>query len=227
MHDKTCHVALTYNDEMLPKDRYLDKAVHQKFMKKLRRRIDRKIRYYICGEYGFSGERVWNPHYHAILFNVDAKKDYLAIADSWTNEGKLNADIEQIQPVELTPELAAYCAGYVAKKAKDENNRWMDRDYAFVYKNFPKKNLPYATWSNGLGKETFEQMVEAVEKYGEKVRYMKTGGKKYPLGRYLTGLQPKQYKQRILDLWLGQQAMYSQRGKTIQRAKHSLERRSI
>ena len=67
MHDVSCFVTLTYNDENLPKDNTLVKEDLQKFWKDLRYRIfPEKIRYFASGEYGDETQR---PHYHAVIFN--------------------------------------------------------------------------------------------------------------------------------------------------------------
>lgn len=69
-------LTLTYSDEHLPRSfngfPTLEKKDFQKFLKKLRRRldaldVDHKIRYFACGEYG---ARFHRPHYHAIMFNL-------------------------------------------------------------------------------------------------------------------------------------------------------------
>lgn len=59
----TQHVPITPNGFMT-----LNKRDIQLFMKKLRKHYDRKIVYYLCGEYGGKTKR---PHYHAIIFNLD------------------------------------------------------------------------------------------------------------------------------------------------------------
>lgn len=69
LYDENCMVTLTYNDEHLPEHGTLLKKHHQDFMKRLRKRFPiKKIRYFMCGEYGDKDER---PHYHFLLFNHD------------------------------------------------------------------------------------------------------------------------------------------------------------
>ena len=69
LYDDNCFVTLTYNDENLPDPPSLVVRDCQLFMKKLRRRYEpKKIRFFLCGEYGEMNRR---PHYHAILFNHD------------------------------------------------------------------------------------------------------------------------------------------------------------
>ncbi len=251
---KSCHVALTYSDEHLPKPPYVDVKTTQLFIKKLRRRITkdnpfRKLRYFICGEYGFQGERIFNPHYHCILYGVDPIKDYESIATAWTTKGKkgkLKCDVEQLKPVELTPELTAYSCGYVAKKARDENNRWIDRDQAWIYKNIPKDKRPFANWSNGIGLEPVKLIKRQVKKFDNATfNTIRTNQKKYPLGRYLKqnidggdigllgcGCVIKNhipYAQKIFNLWSGQQRFLEKSRRYVEPKiqRHSDERRKL
>ncbi len=63
-------VTLTYNKKQVPKSNKgilsLRKRDYQLFIKKLRKKINVKIRYYTVGEYG---SKTFRPHYHAIIFN--------------------------------------------------------------------------------------------------------------------------------------------------------------
>lgn len=65
MHDGSAFVTLTYDDDYLPDDYSVDLAVFQKFMKRLRKRLPKQIRFFACGEYGDETQR---PHYHALIF---------------------------------------------------------------------------------------------------------------------------------------------------------------
>jgi len=78
LHEHNCFLTLTYDEEHLPPDGRLVPEDFQKFIKRLRRAIDRRadgiatnpaasVRYLSCGEYG---ETTARPHYHALLFNV-------------------------------------------------------------------------------------------------------------------------------------------------------------
>ena len=71
-HDEAMFLTLTYNDANLP---YSDKGFPtlvkrdvQLFFKRLRKFLgDKKIRYYLAGEYGSKTHR---PHYHAIIYGI-------------------------------------------------------------------------------------------------------------------------------------------------------------
>ena len=68
-------VTLTYNTKYVPitENGYmsLNKRHIQLYMKRLRKLSDKKLKYYVCGEYGSMRSR---PHYHMIIFNADKEK---------------------------------------------------------------------------------------------------------------------------------------------------------
>ena len=66
MHEHTCFITLTFNPASLEKRKNphsLDMSEFQKFMKRLRRKTEKKISYFHCGEYG---EKNLRPHYHGL-----------------------------------------------------------------------------------------------------------------------------------------------------------------
>jgi len=68
-------VTLTYDTKYVPLTKNgfmtLNKRDIQTYMKRLRKLSDKKLKYYVCGEYGSKRNR---PHYHMIIFNADAEK---------------------------------------------------------------------------------------------------------------------------------------------------------
>lgn len=120
LHEQSCMVTLTYDDEYLPHYGSLCPPHFTKFAKKLRYHFG-PFRYLMAGEYGDSvGSR---PHYHALLFGY--RPDDL---DLWfENEGVptyLSQVLQQIWGMgfitvsDLTLESAAYVARYALKKVK-------------------------------------------------------------------------------------------------------------
>lgn len=118
MHEESCFVTLTYDDEHLPKDGSLCRKHVQDFMKRLRRRLDRKVRVFYAGEYG---DQLSRPHYHLCLFGIDFDdkvfwKSFMGhsyyvsyfLADVWQKGFCVIGD--------LTFESAAYVARYCTKK---------------------------------------------------------------------------------------------------------------
>lgn len=77
-HEKKCFLTLTYDDLNVPAHGSLDPTAHQLFFKRLRKHLNppalakaegyKKIKYFLCGEYGDTTDR---PHYHAILYGID------------------------------------------------------------------------------------------------------------------------------------------------------------
>jgi len=69
LHDSSCFVTLTYNDDNLPTSCSINKRVMQLFIKRLRKKFNNvKIKYFLAGEYGDQNGR---PHYHLLLFGLD------------------------------------------------------------------------------------------------------------------------------------------------------------
>lgn len=171
MHEKqtsssASFLTLTYSDDNLPPYGGLVLEHWQKFIRALRKKTGKKLRYYHCGEYG---EQTWRPHYHAILYGEDFKDrirhcrtdtgDWLYVSDllgsCWPHGHHLVGDV--------TFESAQYVAGYVTKK--------LNGDRASVYDvvdpvtgEVHSRKPPYATMSRkpGIGHDWFV-------KYGNQV----------------------------------------------------------
>lgn len=134
-HDKASFVTLTYSPENLPTcydhsgspQDILYKRDVQLFLKRLRKYFnDRKIRFYCAGEYGPNGTH--RPHYHLILFGVDAlelDEDFFFWAGK---SGPIKPDFCRksllyelwnlgiVHVGEVTQDSIAYVAGYVTSK---------------------------------------------------------------------------------------------------------------
>lgn len=122
LHDESIFLTLTYDDEYLPPNNsvYVDEV--QRFIKRLRKYLDKyenkKIRYFACGEYGTDSYR---PHYHLIIFGWKPK-DAKFYKDSVAGKLYTSRILEKIWKKgfcpfgEVTLESAAYCARYVCKK---------------------------------------------------------------------------------------------------------------
>lgn len=134
MHPNNVFITLTYSDENLPENENLSKRDFQLFMKRLRKKFGKGIRYFACGEYGTKKNR---PHYHAIIFGLDfndkelwtiRNENRLYISKTldklWTNpESKEQYGWATIG--EVTFESAAYVARYCMKKRKGkEKGAW-------------------------------------------------------------------------------------------------------
>lgn len=151
MYEKNCFITLTYDDAHLPVNGSLVKRDFQLFMKRLRKRFGKGVRYYECGEYG---ENFSRPHYHACLFNFDFPDKVF-----WSCRNHVNlfvsAILKELWPFgystigDVTFDSAAYVARYILKKYLGRNS---DEYY--------KGRVPeYTTMSRrpGIGRLWFEK----------------------------------------------------------------------
>lgn len=118
LHEANSFVTLTYDDEHLPAGGSLDRRAFQLFMKRLRKAVKVRVRYYHCGEYG---SRYGRPHYHAIIFGFDFP-DKVEVGRHGTYPYYRSALLARLWPEGLhevgvvTYESACYVARYVVGK---------------------------------------------------------------------------------------------------------------
>lgn len=174
LHQESCFVTLTYDEEHLPSDNCVSVREGQLFLKRLRESIaPAKLRYFLCGEYGDITAR---PHYHVALFGLS---DEVAIKAAW---GKGHVKVGT-----LTPESAAYVVSYVTKRMTSFGDiRLKGRAPEFARMSLRP----------GLGAGAIDEISRAmVSKSGaahiaresDVVRRIRVGLGKWPLGRYLIG----------------------------------------
>lgn len=170
-HESSYFVTLTYDDEHLPINHYVDhdtgvcgsvstliKRDFQLFMKRLRKnyKYDNKLRFFACGEYG---DTTFRPHYHAIIFGL--KLDDLVfyknsngfvyynspfLDNCWHHKGF-------VVVAKACWETCAYTARYIMKKQKG--------DTSFIYDNYNFES-PFVLMSRkpGIGRDYFDQNVD-------------------------------------------------------------------
>lgn len=106
-------VTLTY--AKVPKNSSLVYEDFQVFIRALRKRLKRKVRYFVCGEYG---EKFGRPHFHAAIFGEDFSTDRVYLREGlWTQ--KLLEEVWGLGHVSvgaLELNSAKYIARYVTKK---------------------------------------------------------------------------------------------------------------
>lgn len=120
MWEKNCFVTLTYDDKHLPENYSVNVRHTQLFMKKLRKKYGKNIRFYLGAEYG---EQTLRPHYHLILFNHDFPDKVFTRLNKngdriYTSEAlvKLWGMGERCELGDVTYQSAGYCAQYTMKK---------------------------------------------------------------------------------------------------------------
>lgn len=124
-YEQNCFITLTYSDNCLPSIGLCKKDV-QRFIRKLRDRTGRKIRYFLAGEYG---EHTYRPHYHLIIFNYFPQDGKFLkpsehggflyrskeISECWDNKGFILVG-------DVTYASAGYVARYCQKKLAKQGN---------------------------------------------------------------------------------------------------------
>jgi hypothetical protein len=168
-------VTLTYNDENVPygeTEQTLHKKDLQNFIKRLRKSLNTKIKYYAVGEYGTKTER---PHYHAIIYNIP-EKETDKIAKAW---GLGNTDTKKANGA-----MVRYCTQYLIKRIpKEETGR-----------------LPeFALMSKRLGDNWLSP--HKIKHYKEKLvpHITETGGNILPMPRYYRDKIYNETEKRIVQ----------------------------
>lgn len=178
VHGDSCFVTLTTKFVCFggthERTATLDPKVTQNWLKRLRKEIfPRKVRYFLCGEYGEKSER---PHYHAAMFGL-SRFDSKIIERTW--------GIGHVYVGDITEASANYIAGYVTKKMTS-------KDDSRLYGRFPE----FARMSRrpGIGALAVPGITEAlctvggaqsIAQNGDVPQSVNFGGKSMPLGRYL------------------------------------------
>lgn len=144
------------------------------FLKRLRKARG-PFRYFGVGEYG---DQTWRPHYHLALFGISALESQ-TIETAW-GHGHIHVG-------DLTHESCGYIAGYVTKKmtAADDPRLqgWHPEFTRMSLKNGGIGRGAVSEFGYGLTKEGGALGLSRLPDVPKDIRL---GGKKYPLGRYLT-----------------------------------------
>lgn len=191
MFDENCFVTLTYDNEHLPDDGSVKKGDLQKFLKRLRRKIEpRKVRFFACGEYG---EKLSRPHYHLCLFGFNFDDRELFKASRW-KRSKFGSSVDMLYISEMLGKVwkegfhsigefsyksAGYVARYVTKKI---NGKMAPAHYG-------EKESEFALMSRrpGIG-------AEWLKKYKSDIYpkdYFVMNGKKFASPRYYDSILEK------------------------------------
>lgn len=177
--EKGYHVPNDWSLSVPKKDEFgnqIESSHFQAFMKRLRKAFpDRKLRYFMCGEYGnvcrhgFNLEKqecplcnTGRPHYHACIFNLRFDDLYHY---STTENGQYRYTSPKLAKIwkygfvdvgELNPATAQYCARYCLKKVTGERaaDHYQNVDeYGEIHPVEPE----FAKMSQGLGKTWAEK----------------------------------------------------------------------
>jgi len=169
MHEENSFVTMTYNDDNLPDDMSLNHEHVQKFMKRLRKQYnDRKVRYYVCGEYG---DRYSRPHYHMCLFGMDFSHDRTKYSENGGNTLFNSVSLDNVwgmgdcQIGNLTIQSASYVARYVVDKQYKSDYEAVDSATGEIH----MRMQPYCAMSlrPAIGKKWVEKYVNEVYVHGD------------------------------------------------------------
>lgn len=153
----------TYDEEHVPSNGSVDKELFQKFLKRLRKVNSQPLRYYAVGEYGTKSMR---PHYHAIMFNLDAALvagrrvpglEGMVISEELTSLWGLGNVITGT----VTPKSIHYVTKYVINASGDVGDRappfslmsrrpGIGQNYLKTHYNWHKKGQRNFTQVNGI-----------------------------------------------------------------------------
>lgn len=202
-HDENCFVTLTYNDEHLPDGNSLVPGDLRDFLKRLRSYLEpEKIRFFGVGEYGESGQRGVNPHYHLSVFGAGPHVAPL-VARAWSKEG---VPFGHTMTAEFNRDTAQYVCGYVIKKlTRHGDPRLGNRHPEFArMSNRPGIGAPaVAVLAESLGDNGYG----FVGRTGDVPMSVMVDGKKLGLGRYLRSKlrdefnMTEEQKNRIVQRW--------------------------
>ncbi|MBA7641604.1 hypothetical protein ES703_49289 [subsurface metagenome] len=165
---------MTYNEANHPKDGSVSADEFNAWKHNFRTRIDRPVRYYGVGEYG---NKTMRPHYHAILFGVDAVEAEHYLKKTW----KLGF----IYASEGNAERFAYTAQYCAKKMTTEGHR----DLGNLRPEFARMSL-----KPGIGADMTQHLVDYyytkggsayLAEHGDIAHSFRHDGKIWPFDRYM------------------------------------------
>lgn len=163
LYEQNCFLTLTYDEQVIPHDYSLKLRHLQLFIKRLRKSLPQKIRFFACGEYG---DQLGRPHYHAIIFNhqfpdliffkLNPKtKEKLYTSTTLTNLWQMG----HCTTGSVTFKSAAYVARYTTKKINGD--RASDHYYRLspVDGQFHNRKPEFAVMSRrpGIGHGYIEQ----------------------------------------------------------------------
>lgn len=116
-HEHSRFLTLTYTDEHLPANSWLDIRHTQLWLKRLRKaRPANKLRYFLTGQYG---DRTKRPHYHALLFGLKHDDERTAGKDLYqSDEADHIWGLGAVRIGTITGASATYVAQYTLRTTK-------------------------------------------------------------------------------------------------------------
>lgn len=165
---RSSFVTYTYNDKNLPANGSLRYTDIRRYLERLRIELgkqDRKLKYYVTGEYG---EKLGRCHYHAILIGLDYKNDANLIASKW--------EFGQVQVLPAMQGSIRYTLKYMLKQQHGQQAKEIYDDNGL--------ERPFGHMSKGIGKQWLNEHIEELRENGG--YYVR--GKLRPLPEYYKNL---------------------------------------
>lgn len=165
LHESNLFCTLTYSPEFGPIHWSLNRRHVQLFLKRLRKALPYKIRYFVVGEYGTKYER---PHYHALIFGC---KHPAEVAKSW-GYGYVHVGT-------VTSASVKYCTGYCTKG-------WTSSRNGSLRGRVPEFSI--MSLKPGIGAGAMSEVVRSVRDQPQVCDIpasLRLQGKITPIGRYL------------------------------------------
>lgn len=183
LHADSIFCTLTYDDDHWPAGGSLCPRDITLWLKRVRKCIiPRRIRYYYVGEYG---DRTGRPHFHCIIFGLDASYQPI-LSKLWGKSENLRFTVDN-----LTIERAQYAAGYVTKKlTKVDDPRLYGR-----FPEYSRMSLGTHDKKGGIGAPAMKQIAKSfltspaamahLASEGDVPAFLKMQGRTHPISRYL------------------------------------------
>ena len=162
LHTENSFLTLTYDDDFLPENYSVSVREIQLFMKRLRKSVGTKVRFFACGEYG---EKNLRPHYHVLVFGHGFPDKKLWRKSPSGEMLYRSSSLEKLWPFghseigSVTYQSSAYVARYILKKIGGE---MAEEHYRRVHPltgvecNVSPEFITMST-NPGIGREWFEK----------------------------------------------------------------------
>lgn len=196
-HDFSSFITLTYDNDHLPENGSLVRSDLMNFIKLIRRKSPKKLRYFGVGEYG---EETYRPHYHLALFGWNPLFNK-PVEKAWNKGFTMTGD--------LNNDSAAYLVGYQTSKVGKVQDMKLG----------PKRVPMFTTMSKqegGLGIGAIKKMADKILEQEHfdirKINAINYGSKTVPLGRYLTKKMAESLgiseREQLADFWRYQEEVF-------------------
>lgn len=185
-------MTLTYDDDNVPCNYYLEPDHLTKFLKRYRKRLRHKIRYFAIGEYG---DINWRPHYHLAIFSEKKFERCVRSCEEMRKRDACTQDcIAHLSwmkgNISLTPtlnqDLAGYITGYIKKKATKE--RLINRPNEFQRQSTGRRK----NGTGGIGykgaQDIGTQLKSDPRAVKTLIRTINIAGRPRPVGGYLQNI---------------------------------------